>query len=162
MENYNRKENTSGRPSNIWPRTTVRTFRTANDSFALSLWDDTLQQVRGTSPSGAISWKTNSLPNSLKQQRIYTSTPKQQQQQEQQAQKQCSDATAKATTTTTTGQYIRVGGVKGQRPQQTLLLSFVVVIALISEYLFISLYVCVLHIYVCVSMLLKAALRDVT
>lgn len=162
MENYNRKENTSGRPLNIWPRTTVRTFRTANDSFALSLWDDTLQQVRGTSPSGAISWKTNSLPNSLKQQRIYTSTPKQQQQQEQQAQKQCSDATAKATTITTTGQYIRVGGVKGQRPQQTLLLSFVVVIALISEYLFISLYVCVLHIYVCVSMLLKAALRDVT
>lgn len=162
MENYNQKENTSGRPSNIWPRTTVRTFRTAKDSFALSLWDDTLQQVRGTSPSGAISWKTNSLPNSLKQQRIYTSTPKQQQQQEQQAQKQCSDATAKATTTTTTGQYIRVGGVKGQRPQQTLLLSFVVVIALISEYLFISLYVCVLHIYVCVSMLLKAALRDVT
>lgn len=147
MENYNRKQNTSGRPSIIWPRTTVRTFRTANDSFALSLWDDTLQQVRGTSPSGAISWKTNSLPNSLKQQRIYTSTPKQQQQ-EQRAQKQCSDATAKATTTTT-GQYIRVGGVKGQRPQQTLLLSFVVVIVLISEYLFISLYVCVTYLCMC-------------
>lgn len=146
MENYNRKQNTSGRPSNIWPRTTVRTFRTANDSFALSLWDDTLQQVRGTSPSGAISWKTNSLPNSLKQQRIYTSTPKQQQR-EQRAQKQCSDATAKATTTT--GQYIRVGGVKGQRPQQTLLLSFVVVIVLISEYLFISLYVCVTYLCMC-------------
>lgn len=146
MENYNRKQNTSGLPSNIWPRTTVRTFRTANDSFALSLWDDTLQQVRGTSPSGAISWKTNSLPNSLKQQRIYTSTPKQQQQ-EQQAQKQCSDATAKATTTT--GQYIRVGGVKGQRPQQTLLLSFVVVIVLISEYLFISLYGCVTYLCMC-------------
>lgn len=151
MENYNRKQNTSGRPSNIWPRTTVRTFRTANDSFALSLWDDTLQQVRGTSPSGAISRKTNSLPNSLKQQRIYTSTPKQQQQQEQQAQKQCSDATAKAATTTTTGQYIRVGGVKGQRPQQTLLLSFVVVIALISEYLFISLYVCVTYLRICIN-----------
>lgn len=150
MENYNRKENTSGRPFNIWPRTTVRTFRTANDSFALSLWDDTLQQVRGTSPSGAISWKTNSLPNSLKQQRIYTSTPKQQQQQEQQAQKQCSDATAKATTTTT-GQYISVGGVKGQRPQQTLLLSFVVVIALISEYLFTSLYVCVTYLCMCIN-----------
>lgn len=148
MENYNRKQNTSGIPSRIWPRTTVRTFRTANDSFALSLWDDTVQQARGTSPSGAISWKTNSLPNSLKQQRIYTSTPKQQQQ-EQQAQKQCSDATAKAKTTTT-GQYIRVGAVKGQRPQQTLLLSFVVVIALISEYLFICLYVCIyICIYVC-------------
>lgn len=141
MENYNRKQNTSVIPSKIWPRTTVRTFRTANDSFALSLWDDTLQQAKRTSPSDAISWKTNSLPNSLKQQRIYTSTPKQQKQ-EQQAQKQCSDATAKAKTTTTTGQYIRVGGVKGQRTQQTLLLSIVVVIALISEYLFICLYLC--------------------
>lgn len=131
------------------------------ETFAMSLWDVTLQQGRPTSPSGAISWKTNSLSSRLKQ-RIYTSTPKyklnkqtqqrqrqQQQQQEQRAQKQCSDAVAIGfcslveATTTTTSKYICVGGVKGQALDvcvRALLLSLAIVLiaygfVLISEYL---------------------------